>query len=305
MRHLKQFLPLVLTSALTVSLVALAYIISTPVPAVVHAAPAKVTPTITKNMNAKYVDNVQAAKTAVPNKLVPLDGSGKFPLAVIPQGSGSGLDADKLDGKDSTAFSLTSHTHYGQSWTGTGQTGLSVSADSTHVAIQGTHGSASGTFTGAAAVWGDSKDGVGVTGTSNSSYGVTGVSFSGNGLEGSSVFGFALKSFGSTTQGRADNGLVKALALMSGGSITRCYNSQESKPNSTAPCDFTLGGSGGDYTINFGFQVNDRFVSVTPYWAGGSAVIPVVTFPSANVVEIQTYSSGTTKVDSAFFVTIY
>jgi len=36
---------------------------------------------------------------------------GTTPLSSIPQGSGSTLDADKLDGLDSTAFSLVSHTH--------------------------------------------------------------------------------------------------------------------------------------------------------------------------------------------------
>lgn len=62
------------------------------------------TPTISASMNAAQVDNIFAAKTPVANRLMPLDATGKFSLDVIPQGTSSGLDADKLDGAQSTAF---------------------------------------------------------------------------------------------------------------------------------------------------------------------------------------------------------
>jgi hypothetical protein len=70
------------------------------------APSAKATPTINKRMNANQVDNVHAAKTPVKNRLLALDENAKFPLSVIPQGQGSNLDADKLDGHDSSSFIL-------------------------------------------------------------------------------------------------------------------------------------------------------------------------------------------------------
>jgi hypothetical protein len=48
--------------------------------------------------NADKVDGYHAAAAVTPNYLLPLDAGGKWPLATIPQGSGSGLDADKVDG---------------------------------------------------------------------------------------------------------------------------------------------------------------------------------------------------------------
>jgi len=61
-------------------------------------------PPVTKSMNANYVDGIHASRKPTPKKLLPLNLSGKFPLRVIPQGSGSGLNADKLDGLDGGEF---------------------------------------------------------------------------------------------------------------------------------------------------------------------------------------------------------
>ena len=57
-------------------------------------------PPVTKGMNANYVDGFHASKSPQPKKLLALNASGKYPLGVIPQGSGSGLNADMLDGLD-------------------------------------------------------------------------------------------------------------------------------------------------------------------------------------------------------------
>lgn len=152
---------------------------------------------------------------------------------------------------------------------------------------------------------GHSDSGAGVFGNSGSDRGVYGSSTTGVGVEGQSDTGFAMHAIGPATQSLTYGGWVKALARFGGGTISRCYNSQLSVPDVTAPCAFTLGGSGGNYTIDFGFKVSNRFVSVTPEWGGSSAVIPIISFPSDNVVRIQTYSGGTTLVDSAFMVVVY
>ncbi|MHC4600978.1 MAG: hypothetical protein ACYS47_18455, partial [Planctomycetota bacterium] len=48
-------------------------------------------------INAETVNGFPAATAATPNTLLPLDGSGLFPVSVIPQGTGSTLDSDTVD----------------------------------------------------------------------------------------------------------------------------------------------------------------------------------------------------------------
>ena len=83
-------------------------------------------PPVNAQVNAKYVNGIQAAKAPAANKLLPLNANKKFPLSVIPQGPGSGLNADTLDGLDSSAFASAGHNHFGQKWNGIGEYGLEV-----------------------------------------------------------------------------------------------------------------------------------------------------------------------------------
>jgi len=147
------------------------------------------------------------------------------------------------------------------------------------------------------AIHGDAAGGIGVYG--NGFIGVYGNNNNGN--------GWGMSTNGVVNQSRSRGGWVKALVRMENGNITGCFNSQVISPavSEVPPCGFTLSGSGGNYVVGFGYTVNDRFVSVTPLWASGGAVIPVVSFPMANQVRVQTYSGGTTLVDSAFFLIIY
>lgn len=62
-------------------------------------------------VNADTVDNFHASDVPMPDTLLALNASGQFPLSILPQGSGSGLDADLLDGQDSSAFSAVGHNH--------------------------------------------------------------------------------------------------------------------------------------------------------------------------------------------------
>ena len=78
---------------------------------------------------------------------------------------------------------------------------------------------------------------------------------------------------GNADQARSMGGFVKAMAYVNlttqqTGSIVRCFNSQTN--NSTPPCGFTFTYLGlGDYIIDFGFEVDDRFIQVTPVFVGG------------------------------------
>ena len=81
-------------------------------------------------------------------------------------GPGSGLNADLLDGVDSTAFAPASHDHFGESWVGSASIGLGVTNIAPGgTAIYGMHDATTGT---AAAVRGDTDS------TSASAIGVLG-----------------------------------------------------------------------------------------------------------------------------------
>jgi hypothetical protein len=56
--------------------------------------------------NSDKVDGFHVSQTPLPNYILPLDGEGMFPLSVIPQGPGSGLDADTLDTYHASDFWL-------------------------------------------------------------------------------------------------------------------------------------------------------------------------------------------------------
>ena len=105
-------------------------------------------------------------------------------------GTGSGLDADRVDGLDSTAFALSAHDHYSQSWTGAAFRGFTVTTSQTGggvAAIRGATGSGTGfTLGGPVGIWGDSESGSGVLGFTASTAG------------GSGIFGSAVATNGST-----------------------------------------------------------------------------------------------------------
>jgi hypothetical protein len=98
--------------------------------------------------------------------------------------------------------------------------------------------------------------------------GVTGLSDNANGA---GVWaqgpGYALYANGNTGQARTAGGLAKAMVFVSGygSSIISCFNSTLSgSAATTPPCGFLLDKTGtGDYIVDFGFEVDDRFISAT------------------------------------------
>jgi hypothetical protein len=129
---------------------------------------------ILSNINAKYVGGIMAAKLPTANKLLPLNASKKFPVSVITQGPGSGLNADVLDGFDSSVFAK-----FGSVLTGAGAQGLKVTntqggapgvwgtTDSSTANSSGVFGQANATSGATMGVWGmsSSPNGVGVFAT--------------------------------------------------------------------------------------------------------------------------------------------
>lgn len=175
------------------------------------------------------------------------------------------------------------HTHFGERWVDnsngtTAQAGLSVKDTAVN--------------------------GVGLEGWANNgtdAWGVDGQSQDGFGVRGYSDTGFAMAADGNAIQARYSGGWVKAMARVSGTNITRCYNSQIAGAlASTPPCGITSSGGAGNYTVDFGFQVNDRFISITPeYGSMPTLMFQIMSFPTPNSVYIYLTQ------DSAFFIIVY
>jgi hypothetical protein len=155
------------------------------------------------------------------------------------------------------------------------------------------------------------KTGVGVIGETSAG----GIGVVGKALPGST--GYAMFANGNTGQDRSSGGWVKAMVYYSGLSngIAYCFNSTLSGAAATTPpCGFTpTRFIAGDYQIDFGFQVDDRFFSV-----GGAGGVNTIctdtnaapgcagTTVNANQAEIilQT-STGGARFDSKFYLIVY
>ena len=79
---------------------------------------------------------------------------------------------------------------------------------------------------------------------------------------------------------------------------------------STGNCGFTTSRtSRGSYLINFGFQISDRFVSVTPRTSGGNVNIGATFNIGTNSIEIITFIPDVdwaqSFADNAFMVIVY
>jgi hypothetical protein len=200
--------------------------------------------------------------------------------------------------------------------------------------FDGVHGHTAGSAASGVAGFGDGNS-AGLFGSSQSGNGAYGTSISGNGVEGSSsgngasgVYGqnsnaggygiygrntsggYGIGTDGDGFQARGKSGLVKAMVrvvptLDGGTGIVRCFNSQlPANQASIPPCGFTYGEPAeGFMTINFGFQVNDRFWSLIPEngsWSMG------VYAPNSNILEVSSINIFQQQVsDTAFVLVVF
>ncbi len=126
----------------------------------------------------------------------------------------------------------------------------------------------------------------------------------------------AVHADGNATQKLDKGGFVKAMAVINpflpaSQYVVRCYNSQPfGNASSTAPCGITVTRSEvlGQvvYRVDFGFNVADRFVSLTPL-GYGQPVAYVIGQQIGNFVDIQFYSLAdpTRSPDSLFTIIVY
>jgi hypothetical protein len=166
-------------------------------------------------------------------------------------------------------------------------------------------------------VWGLSPgaQGVGVIGEAT---GANGIGMSGKALNGT---GWAFSATGNAQQNRSSGGWVKAMVYFSGlnsGGVVSCYNSTLSAPAATTPpCGFAFTKTGtGSYILDFGFEIDDRFFSLTQTnwfatsgictdWNGGCSGPPSLT---PNQMQIYTFLPGAAYnnyFDTKFYVMVF
>jgi hypothetical protein len=150
----------------------------------------------------------------------------------------------------------------------------------------------------------------GVYGQNNSTgYGVAGRSTSGTGVLGDSSGGWAMQASGNATQARAKSGFVKAMALVSPGTadpIRQCFNSQLPPSQATTnDCGITYSSSVvGLYHLDFGFQVNDRFASLTSQ-ADRVFLSAEPTGNPSNTFEVISYNTFSPTTYTSFYIFVY
>jgi hypothetical protein len=152
----------------------------------------------------------------------------------------------------------------------------------------------------------------GVFGQDNgaNSYGVAGHSDNGVAVVGDSPNGWAMQALGNTTQARAANGFVKAMAFVTPfttPNIVRCFNSQLPASQSTnGNCGITYSrSSAGDYALGFNFEVDDRFIAALPDCPLARCTLRVLS-TGTNGLNVKTdKTSDQTGTDSAFYIIMY
>jgi hypothetical protein len=122
--------------------------------------------------------------------------------------------------------------------------------------------------------------------------GVYGTSWLGTGVYGSAPSGFGFATDSNVSQARTAGGWVKALLFVNTAqapyTIQRCFNSTlKGADATTPPCGFNLiENFPGDFLIDMGFEVDDRFVTATAY---GDFALPWILFQDSHTYNILWY----------------
>ena len=264
--------------------------------------------------------NVVPTNANSANAIVKRDGTGSFSAgtisAVVVQALGPSSGAAVM-GSGGTGV-------LGQS-TATGGIGVDAGAPFGGTGVFSTVEGSTGvgvfgeSFATAVDSFGVTPDGVHGTAHSSQGYGVSGnnVDPAGIGVYGQGP-GLAMYANGHTGQNRTSGGWVKAMVFTSGfssGRIATCFNSTlTGTAATTPPCGFTITkAQTGDYIIDFGFEVDDRFFSVTPTYPDGVFDKACTDFTgsfcnntlTANQVELTFSNSINVLVDTKFYLMVF
>jgi hypothetical protein len=238
---------------------------------------------VTKSGTLNLNWNIAPTSTNTVNAIVKRDAAGNFSANGI---SSLGLSATN------TIFPIVA------TMTGNTPQTAAVTGTATATGIGNTYGVAGYSSTG---------NGVGVFGQASSNIGLYGsgaVGVYGTG----STYGFQTDS--NVNQARAAGGWVKAMVYVNAYqppyTIVRCFNSTLSGAAATTPpCGFNFNEVYlGNFTIDFGFEVDDRFYSGTLSVAPNTTGIEVM--PAApTTLEVFTYDSGGFGQGAYYCVIVY
>jgi hypothetical protein len=172
------------------------------------------------------------------------------------------------------------------------KSGLGIWSTATGSLVAGVKGTNAAWF----GVWGDTTNGVAVYGAA---------------LDAS---GEAFYAQGNAKQERTKSGWIKALVRVFGDSPTRCFRGDQvlARVDANTCSGFSVSGSGGANTVTFPFQVNDRYVVVTPEHDASVPVFSTYSFTGPNQVLVRTWgctavvgSTPCALYGSAFTIAIY
>lgn len=140
--------------------------------------------------------------------------------------------------------------------------------------------------------------------TSGGSYGVWARTSdsSGAGVLGyNTAGGNAMVANGNASQSRTGGGWVKAMVYydgQNGGGLSRCYNSTlTGAAATTPPCGFTVSSTSLGVSINFGFEVDDRFLAMNLQRCACGSETPswFATPTSTDVIGVDVIQAGTSN----------
>lgn len=124
---------------------------------------------------------------------------------------------------------------------------------------------------------------------------------------------YGMATDGNVQQARSAGGWVKAMVQVgTGNTVNRCFNSTlGGAAATTPPCGFTISfNSNTGNTIDFGFQVSDRFYSATMATCECGSLIPVLlATPSSsdvNALTVGVYQTGTSnQIPANWYLIVY
>jgi hypothetical protein len=123
--------------------------------------------------------------------------------------------------------------------------------------------------------------------------------------------GFAFAANGDAGQSRSGGGWVKAMALIdwhkpAGQQVVRCYSSQVAP--GTPSCGITATGlDTGSWRLDFGFDVSDRFLLVTPWYTSRGdwhGVIANAEPIGGSLADISLVYNGGDFTNAVFYVAV-
>jgi len=236
-------------------------------------------------------------------------------------GTGNGVYGTSSFGNGVYGHSTSGNGVYGQT-AGAGSSGVYGSNSAGGLGVAGTvpaggtgvYGENQSTSVGGDGILGraHTSSGNGVHGTNDVSLAV-GVYGENSATNGYGVYGHAPNGYGMATdsnasQARSMGGWVKAMVYVNfGAAIGRCFNSQlPGSQATTVPCGITLTiPASGEYLLDFGFQVDDRFLQLTdgPYSSVTVNACLDDLCPALSSTQVAVYYTGSTP--PPFFLSIF